>query len=292
METRLYVIHALAPVHSGTGQGEGLIDLPIARERATDHPLIPGSSVKGVLRDAARQRAAWQPQGDDNGLLIRLFGPERDNASDHAGAARFSDARLVLFPVTSDTGTFAWVTCPWVLTRLLRDAPHLGPVPAPPEIEADAARVAEGSPLVSAGGAVLGGLRVRATAKAGEWPAVLARLASGDPTWQRLIAERVAIVADDTFTWLVRNRTDVRAHIAIDPDTGTVADGALWYEESLPAESVLVGLAQVEPNTRTRLGGAEAMDRLGELLSGPLQFGGNATTGMGLATVRLVGGVG
>ncbi|WP_298819062.1 RAMP superfamily CRISPR-associated protein [Chloroflexus sp.] len=49
--TYLYFLHALSPLHAGTGQGSGVIDLPIAREKATGIPYLPGSSVKGVLRD-------------------------------------------------------------------------------------------------------------------------------------------------------------------------------------------------------------------------------------------------
>lgn len=50
--TRLYFIHVLSPLHAGTGQGTGVIDLPIAREKATGIPYLPGSSVKGTLRDS------------------------------------------------------------------------------------------------------------------------------------------------------------------------------------------------------------------------------------------------
>ena len=55
MKTRGYLIHALSPLHAGVGQGIGLVDLPIAREATTNHPLLPGSSVKGVLRAEAQR---------------------------------------------------------------------------------------------------------------------------------------------------------------------------------------------------------------------------------------------
>ena len=50
MEIR-YWIHALTPVHLGAGRGLGYIDMPIAREKVTNWPYIPGSSVKGVIAD-------------------------------------------------------------------------------------------------------------------------------------------------------------------------------------------------------------------------------------------------
>ena len=52
MAQRLLFIHALTPLHPGSGQGVGAIDLPIHRERATNLPVLPGSSIKGCLRDA------------------------------------------------------------------------------------------------------------------------------------------------------------------------------------------------------------------------------------------------
>ena len=52
--TCLSFVHALSPLHAGTGQGAGILDLPIAREKATGLPFLPGSSLKGTLEHAAR----------------------------------------------------------------------------------------------------------------------------------------------------------------------------------------------------------------------------------------------
>jgi CRISPR-associated protein Cmr4 len=51
-----------------------------------------------------------------------LFGPDTANASDHAGSLIVSDANLLLLPVRSVAGTFAWVTSPYLLHRFFRDA--------------------------------------------------------------------------------------------------------------------------------------------------------------------------
>ena len=45
MKARLAFVHALSPLHAGTGQGVGVIDLPIAREKHR-YPYLPGSSFK------------------------------------------------------------------------------------------------------------------------------------------------------------------------------------------------------------------------------------------------------
>ena len=64
MDAKLLFTHAFSPLYAGTGQGVGVIDLPIAREKATNLPYLPGSSLKGVLRDAC-----------DPAYQVKIFGP-------------------------------------------------------------------------------------------------------------------------------------------------------------------------------------------------------------------------
>lgn len=151
MNARPVFIHAYSSLHPGTGQGAGVIDLPIAREAATGLPYLPGSSLKGVLRDAC----------EDPTTREAVLGPETANISDanaRAGAVLFSDQRLLLFPVRSLAGTMAWVTSPFVLQRFRRDCKRLGldAPPAAPEVAATAARVTAGSALrIAAGGGMV-----------------------------------------------------------------------------------------------------------------------------------------
>ncbi|WP_337892740.1 type III-B CRISPR module RAMP protein Cmr4, partial [Mesomycoplasma ovipneumoniae] len=119
MNTHILFLHALSPLHPGTGQGVGSIDLPIARERSTGIPYLPGSSIKGVLRDAANGKL-------NKDKLLALFGPETGSASEFAGAAVFGDAKLLLFPVRSLAGVFAYVTSPYLLERFAREAGFAG----------------------------------------------------------------------------------------------------------------------------------------------------------------------
>ena len=51
----LLFIHTLTRLHPGSGTALGVVDLPVQRERHTQWPLIPGSSLKGILRDACRE---------------------------------------------------------------------------------------------------------------------------------------------------------------------------------------------------------------------------------------------
>src|SRR5208282_3302509 len=56
MNTQIVGLVAETSIHPGAGQSSGIIDLPVAREAATDYPFVPGSSVKGALLGLARQR--------------------------------------------------------------------------------------------------------------------------------------------------------------------------------------------------------------------------------------------
>ncbi len=295
MHNRTLFIHASSPLHVGVGQGHDLIDLPIARERATRHPILPGSGLKGMLRQAARRRFEEGGEARD-GDTWSLFGPGPDRASDYHSALRFSDARLLLFPMASDQGSFAWVTSPLILARLLRDsAQSLGEkLPSElPEVEDDRVLVTLENRLADAGGEVhLGGVAMGARKGLGaveDWARVLAGLVFPDnPHWGRLLRERLVVASDEVMSWAVESHTEVRARIRVDPGTGTVAKGGLWYEESLPAEAVLC--CQVQAVSNGRIGPSQALERLSSLLVAPLSLGGNATVGHGRVQLHLHGG--
>lgn len=288
MITRPYILHALSPLHAGTGQGMGLIDLPIARERTTEHPIVPGSSIKGVLRDAARH---------NNADVNTIFGSTEGSAS----MVRVSDARALAFPVKSDRGTFAWVTSPYTLLRYARDGGDVGfTADEVPSIADDSRTVItlDGSAALAGDKVTLDGLSYDRAAPKDGAKKVIAALAEAifpgdEPTnrvWRSFFSERVVIVANDAFTWLTQTATDVRAHVHIDDNTGTVAKSALWYAETLPPETILAGIVQVGA-IRKDQDPEVALDLLKNISSSPLQVGGNATTGAGRARFVIGGAV-
>lgn len=283
--TRLLILHALTPIHVGTGRGEGLVDLPVARDSVTRHPLIPGSGVKGPLRAASR--VGWDGEGAEPEATQHVFGPDTAHASDYASALRFSDARLVALPVPSDGGTFAWVTSPLVLARLVRDAEGVATFPKRLPAPGNVALCARDSVLPVSAGVVLDGQAfTRGEDKA--WGAALAKLFFGDGPWSEMFRQRLAIVSDDAFDELAETCTDVRAHIRIDPKSGTVDKGALWYEESVPSESIFASVVLAVPNRKVTA--EQALGTLGDLAKSRVTFGGGKTTGMGVMRLRLVGG--
>jgi len=288
MKAKLFFLQALSPLHAGTGRGVGAIDLPIAREKATGIPIVPGSTIKGVLRTNC---------GVDDDLKARIFGPETDNASDHAGSAQFSDLRLLFLPVRSLSGTFAWVTSPLLLSRFQRDCVMTNtPFPAqvPSVSDKDECLVSSAdSKLTMAiemqeNQVVLEELRLASQTNTAlndlvNWLKVF--LFGVDASWQTLFTERVCVVHDDVLSFLLDTATEITARIRLDDEKKTVAQGALWYEEALPAESILSGLMVIqEIQARER----KVVDAIIELAQSPLQVGGSATVGRGLCRLHLV----
>ncbi|MBC7335898.1 MAG: type III-B CRISPR module RAMP protein Cmr4, partial [Clostridia bacterium] len=132
----LLFIHAQTALHPGSGTALGTVDLPVQRERHTGWPNIAGSALKGVLRDACRERIhqkTGQPRkvvNEEHSDVVTIFGPGKvDESSAHAGALTVSDARILAYPVRSLRGVFAWVTCRSVLERLCRDLTLIGAEP-------------------------------------------------------------------------------------------------------------------------------------------------------------------
>lgn len=57
----LYWLYALSPVHVGTGQGVGFVDLPIAREKVTGWPA--GTGACGTRSPCRRKRCCQGSSG-------------------------------------------------------------------------------------------------------------------------------------------------------------------------------------------------------------------------------------
>lgn len=281
MKTRAYLLHAMSPLHAGTGQGVDVIDLPIARMRSTGIPLVPGSSIKGVLRDARRDES----DGDD---LLAVFGPDTENAGEHAGALVAGDARLLALPVRCFKGTFAWVSSPLLLSLAARDLEGLEGLPGTLEVSTrHEARV--GSLATSLNVSRNGAPKVyledldldaREDPLVAKWGELLASAVyRGD---EDTLRRRFVVVDDETMTFLWETATQLDTRVRLDNATRTVARGALWIEESLPPETLLVGILAADRSRRKghALQPTEVLDRaLADETA--LQFGGKATVGRG-----------
>lgn len=301
MRTCLFYLHALTPLHVGNGQGDGIIDLPIAREAASGLPLVPGSGIKGVLRYHLDG-----PEGMSRDDLLTVFGPKPGNAAEHQGALSVGDARLLCLPVRSLAGTFAWVSCPLVLQRFRRDMVDAG-VDAPgttvPLLGNEARVLVASTDILTIG---QDGDRIyleelaleveKDQASAASWARFIAgQVFQGDKSWQKTFMSRFVVVSDAVFDLLCQRSMEIRARISLHEETRTVKQGP-WYEENLPAESLLWGLLSMDRGRRPireQEGQAQTGDTrvsytcketlMKKLPQKPLrlQIGGNATVGRG-----------
>lgn len=273
-------LHALSALHVGTGQGIGVVDLPIARAKATHLPVVPGSSIKGVLRDTLKLEESDKKT---------LFGPKSDDIDNaHAGAIAFGDAHLLILPVRSFAGTVAYATSPFILRQYARD---LG-LPLNKVVTSEHALLSTNSvlQLEDKKHIALEDLDLKSelnNKSATEWANIIAEGLYPETTvdfaaWRQEFVNRFVILPDHHFSFLADTATEVRIRIKIDPETRVVNNGALWSEENLPAEAVLWGIIGIH-SARDRSGrNAETLATLlpkGESL---LQIGGKHTVGRGL----------
>lgn len=282
------------PLHAGSGDSLGIVDLPIQRERHTSFPKIEASSLKGALREAFEEKKKNRKDPE----VLKLFGP--DDGDLNAGALGFTDARLLLFPVKSLRGVFAWITCPKALRQFsddlkLADMPGIAGTISGEDKKA--IPLSDQTSLAFGGHFVLEEYTFEKAAKASltidskdlaEWLADF--LFEKDSYWNKKAKDDILILSDNDFRDFVTMSTEVITRIKIDNETGTVQTGALFTEEYLPAESVLYSLVLASPEFKKNRGdnAQEMMDKFTTDLPAVFQLGGNATLGKGIMRTKLV----
>lgn len=288
MKTRLFHLHALSALHCGTGQSAGVVDLPIARAKATKLPMVPGSSLRGVLRDELEQEDAttlFGPRLDLRRAVVDATSTDGD-ANSFAGACAVGDATLLVLPVRCLAGVVCYATSPFILSRYARDLCRAG-LQVPDVVDPGQSQVAVPQQSVNLvqGKVVLEDLDLtaREDTTAEQWAKMLAGVAyPGDKDAQEDFTSRFAVLPDDVMDFLSETGTEVRTRIAVDPTTGTAKGTALWHEENLPAESLLWGVFAVTASLRKDDQRGE--DELAKAVPSCrlLQLGGKAGVGRGL----------
>jgi CRISPR-associated protein Cmr4 len=283
METRILTLFTRTPLHVGAGNSVGAIDSPVMRERHTRIPVIPGSSLKGVLRDL------WQTEAPEDAFW--LFGNkqgERDQDKFRAGALLIGESRVLAFPVRSAKGGFAWITCPLALARYKRDAGAKFVVPC----------LSDENACLASGGITLGDnviIEEYCLDQRGEPDsAILAELQgiSNDDVWQEAKG-RFAIVSDEVFSHFVEQACEIVTRIRIDDRTGTVAEHALFNQENVPSETLFyTAMAAQDEKGKQDNQNRSAANALGKLADrireqGVLQVGGDETIGLGLCSAYI-----
>lgn len=282
-------LHALTAVHSGTGQGADVIDLPIAREKATGWPYLPASGLKGVVRAAIEDRQS------DKSWTDRAFGKGGNSDEMTAGQICLTDPRVLCLPVRSFFGTFAYVTCPLALERhqrthsALKAGAETNLTPKPTGSKVLTATVTaltqNGKSKVYLEDIDLDHTADAATQKAAE---SLAGILFDNDSERKTFIERFCVVSNDVFTFLSETATEVAARVSLEESTKTVKSGGLWYEEAVPAEAIFCGLA-VRAGHAGRSAEGVTLQELKQKLEqvGVIQIGGKSSVGRGLCRIKV-----
>lgn len=260
--SRILGIFAETSIHVGAGQMIGVIDLPVAREVATQYPFIPGSSLKGSLRE----KVEHQSQEKAN----RYFG-----SAESAAGIGVSDGRLLLLPIRSLSEHYRWVTCPYLLERFARDLQLMGKrVELPPfDIEDEQVWVIEGDQQL-----ILEEFVFKAIHKERELTK-LAEIIGGLIAHQRLrerLRQSLVVVSDADFSIFAQRGLYIYARNVLDDETKQSKN--LWYEEALPADTLLYTILFSRNSEQDQY----LAQLIKEIEDEPyLQVGGNETIGQG-----------
>jgi len=300
----IYGIYTITPLHMGTGQATGAVDLPVAREQHTGLPVIPATSIKGVVRDILEGFLKKDPSLSKN--INEFLGPEIDKQDGlHAGGLIFTEGQTLAIPFRSMNQPFFFVTSLLVLERFDRNLRAFGIEKALPlhkfsgELEADKVYVSDeklhGQMLV-----------IEDSIFKGEevfFSPTLKEIAS---KLKRLLPERerengtglrfetsLIVLPDREFLDLVSRCLPVQARIKLTggktaskwkTPEGKIEKGNLWYEEAVPADSLFAFFIMNRPGVRD---GKDLVGDFQRFLAdhdvnlSVVQMGGNETVGYG-----------
>ncbi len=318
-QAKLFFMLCETPLHAGSGDDLGVVDQPIQRERHTGFPKVESSSLKGALREVFEKMTEISLNGKEQDkekfkkAIELTFGPE--SGDKHAGALGFTDSRLLLFPVKSVKGVFAWITCPQVLERFKNDLSLCG-IEKKFKIPLKMTAPENCSLFIKKGKIVLEeytfalGKDDKDCTDLAKWLSVNV-LPSEDSYsyWRDKMKQDVIVLADDDFRDFVNMSTEVITRIKIDNKTGIVQSGALFTEEYLPVESVMYSLVLTSPvfnqdksifaadNTKGNMSKGEKEAQEAENImkyfteniskKSLFQLGGNASIGKGFMRIKV-----
>ncbi|MEK7434646.1 MAG: type III-B CRISPR module RAMP protein Cmr4 [Cyanobacteriota bacterium] len=270
------------PLHVGVGSDLGIIDLPIQRERVTNYPKIESSGLKGAIRSAfesdiekidkaelmeylTKIQLSFGYDGDDKRLVKVLD----NNKGQYSGAIGFSDARILLFPVKSLKGSFAWITCPNIMNKFFKEL-NICEIKENKIIENNTCSYIEenkNNKIILKSSITISPpekdkeneiiledflIKVKPNKDTKELAEYLSEVIFPKPEkdkpdeykyWKKLIKTNLVILDDEDFKNFVTLSTEVITRIKINNETGTVKDTGLFTEEYLPSESILYTLS-------------------------------------------------
>ncbi|MGX7950713.1 type III-B CRISPR module RAMP protein Cmr4 [Oleidesulfovibrio alaskensis] len=277
MKSTIVGLLAETALHPGAGQSRGVIDLPVAREHVTHYPVVFGSSIKGAFR------YKMLTDSGDAEVVNAIFGKE-DAGDTTAGGVLFSDARLLLLPVRSLSGTYVWLTCPHILERFVRDATRAG---VSVSIDIDANTPADGFIMTRSQTAkvyVEERYFERMPVNAVAFDSLISILKGliSDSRVQQRLESQVGIVSDADFAWFAKYGLQVVTRNVLKSEMGSKSSSNLWCEEYLPQDTLLYSMFMLR-NVAADEAYGTLLDTLAE--KSYVQIGGNETIGQGWCNI-------
>jgi CRISPR-associated protein Cmr4 len=264
---RVGYLYSLSPIHCG-GEGDIGNILEIARESHTNFPYIPGSSLRGSLRDDLLQYT-------DKEVTDRLFGRElSDSTPMGVHQVWFGDARILWLPMRTLSiqghDVFAWVTC----HSLIRDHGILSRQSKAifPE---EAVGNRPGTYTVADATVTVGQLtpeQKQSLTLAGVWPEDL-----GQPTQQNWQSNRI-VLADSDFQVLLEHSLWTQVRNKIQENTGSA--GVFWTDVCIPRDTIFYYAWGYNPQPSGTLTDTDKQS-LTDVMKGLIQVGGQANVGRG-----------
>jgi CRISPR-associated protein Cmr4 len=282
----------------GADTGIGLVDNPIQREVHTKHPVFPASGIKGAIKQALLDKADLKDYID---IALGKDSP------DEASAVTFTDATLVAFPVRSLKDTFLYICSPTSIARFIRlaklaDEGLDAKVPESVSGETNRYLTSSDEIFVKSTDNQVGKVSVESFVFEAKVDNDLARLAGfladrlftqADDYFSKKLRKSLVMVSNEDFNYFVGTNTIVEPHVRINRETGVAEDGALFYVEHLPPESILAGLvlsskARRKTQPKEYDSAIKILNQLNKLIDKKtFQFGGNYTTGRGLTYIAV-----
>jgi len=293
VESQIYHLHFLSVTDVEVGFRVGDLGLSTACEGTQRWPIVTGSAVKGALRDDQ----CPAPEADDH-VWLRMFGSSSSKTS-CTGAVTVGDANLLCLPVRTSCGGIVWASCPTIVNRYKSDCHGVDPdglgiplcVPEPSDNSAVFPRnssLAQGSIACLEDLDVVVEPDVEKQLQASVWAEWIAHRAFSTASHLGgLFMTRFTVLPDTLFHLLVGSVTKRHVRIGVRPDGRNLQNGTLWYEENLPADSLLWGIVAVDQSRLDTLVGL-GIDPLSQLPTERyLHVGGRAAAGYGRAFWRM-----
>jgi len=235
-----YLLYAREPVHIGSGDYQlGSVDNKIVREKGSNCPYIPASSLMGAARTYCGYTKdnmecagiSSSEKGKENCGQCEIcfaFGYTKEKGNEsRKGLVTFTNAQILLFPVYTNTGP-AWITSPRRGRKFIKNMDEIKDNLDDNEKVITSLNInGEKINLSWLQFEIIPGQDIKLKEKY-----------SNENIIVEEIEDRIIVVSDKVFSRLVNSNLEVRTSVAINPVTGTAEDQALFTYEAIPRTTI------------------------------------------------------